>query len=303
MNNKKAFVRMLAVFALIPLLAALLPFSASADVGPKASVTVRFRNLPEEECWATLLAETVPGPYEAFPGGDRDEYYDSKANYSGTKPDRATWNALTDYKDADGFYYLQYCFRIDETKEFEWGYYPPDIFKILIYFPAHNTFFVSGKTERVAFHSYYTVDASGIDTSKSGVLEGAVSFDLTREITGLAGRILITVLIEMAVAILFGFRHKKPLLLILGVNAVTQILLNTAITVLSHHAGIQLVLLAVLGLEVLVTAAEATVYCIYMKRLQAGYDNERYIIGYTAVANVTSFVAGLIFALIFPYIF
>ena len=55
--------------------------------------------------------------------------------------------------------------------------------------------------------------------------------------------------------------------------------------------------------EVLVTAAEATVYCVYMKRLQAGYDNERYIIGYTAVANVTSFVAGLIFALIFPYIF
>ena len=180
---------------------------------------------------------------------------------------------------------------------------PPEVFKIIIYFPSHNTFFASGRTECFAFHSYYTVDASGIDAAKGGTLDAAPAVDYTRESVGLAGRILITVIIEMAVAILFGFRHKKPLLLILGVNAVTQLLLNTAITVISHRVGMSKMLLIMLVLEVLVTAAEATVYCIYMKRLQEGYDHERYIIGYTAVANVASFVAGFIFALIFPYLF
>ncbi|MBR5746718.1 MAG: hypothetical protein IKX92_05625 [Clostridia bacterium] len=304
MKNKTKFLRVFALFAAVLLAASSLPLCAGADTGPKPSVSVKFENLPEGECWATLLSEKAQhGPYEAFPGGDRKEYYDSNASFSGGKPDYDTWNALTDYADADGFFYLQYCFRVDETKEFEWSYMPPDRFKILLYYPGYGTFFVSGAGEAYAFDSYFTVDMQGADAAKGGTLEPHASYNYGKEILGLAGRIALTVIIELAVAILFGFRHKKPLLLILGVNAVTQILLNAALNLISRHIGFAGVLFAGLFMEIVIIAAEATIYCIYMKRLEAGYDNERYIIGYTAVANVASFVAGLAFALLFPAMF
>ncbi|MBR0231207.1 MAG: hypothetical protein IJQ53_03170 [Clostridia bacterium] len=298
-----AFKRIFAVLALILILAAFAPASASADTGPKPSVTVRFKNLPEGECWATLLSEQPEcGPFGAFEGEDYEKYYEDRVG-GANKEHFDICKAFTGYKDADGYYFLQRCFRIDEAKEFVWSYMPPERFKILIYFPARGTFFTSGKTEKQTFHSYYDADLSGADITKGGVLEAVASYDLKTEAIGLAARIALTVIIEIAVAILFGFRHKKPLLLILGVNAVTQILFNIALNVLIGKTGFTGTLLIVLVLEAVIIAVEATVYCVYMKRLQAGYDNERYIIGYTAVANIASFVAGLAFALLFPALF
>ena len=48
-------------------------------------------------------------------------------------------------KDEDGYYFLQFFEDCTETSKFTWGYYPPTKFKILIYFPEHDSFVVSNE--------------------------------------------------------------------------------------------------------------------------------------------------------------
>ena len=294
------------MIALTFALCAVFALPAAADMGPKPSVTVKIKNAPEGEMWATLLSEAELGPFDEFKGGSEDEYeyyYENSFYSENGKPDYNVWRAVTDYKDPDGYRFLQRLWLIDESGEFTWGYMVPDNFKVLLYFPADGAFLTSEISPVYAFDSYYEVDLEGVDVSKSGGIQVHASYNVKKELIGLFGRFLLTVLIEMAVAILFGFSRKKPLLLILGVNAVTQIVLNVALNLLSRRAGIFGLMGLMLLCEVAVIAIEATVYCIYMKRLEPAYDNERYLIGYAAVANIASFVAGFAFALLFPAIY
>jgi hypothetical protein len=63
------------------------------------------------------------------------------------------------------------------------GYYPPEDFKILLYFPADDRFAVSEEAcERYAFDSYYQVNLSGVDpvSAENGFTFPAVrNYDFT----------------------------------------------------------------------------------------------------------------------------
>ena len=127
-----------------------------------------------------------------------------------------------EYKDKDGYYFLQEGWLVSETKKIEWTYYPPNNFKILLYYPETQTFVVSGIYEKYAFDTYYTVDMDGIDIgsveydeklSTNERIEAYRSYNYRQELLSLAARIVLTILAEMAVGLLFGFRNKKQLLL------------------------------------------------------------------------------------------
>ena len=53
----------------------------------------------------------------------------------------------------------------------------------------------------------------------------------------LGARIVLTILIEMLVALLFGFRQKKQLLILAVVNIITQIILNVLLNVINYNSG------------------------------------------------------------------
>lgn len=309
MKNKR-FSR---AFALVMCLmtAIVLSVTASADMGPKPSVNVDFENLGDEPCYATLLSRTGTGPSSAWDGIEEHARHNENENYSYVSFGYDIWKAFVEYEDPDGFYFLQEAWRIDETKKFAWTYYPPDEFKILLYFPETKTFAVSGIYERYAFDAYFTVNMEGVDLSvdynerlsTNARLEAYKSYNYRVEIASLAARIVITILIEMAIALIFGYREKKQLLLLAAVNGATQIILNVLLNVINYHSGQLAFTVFYVLFELIVFAAEAVVYYILLNKIGVKQKPKWLAVIYALAANAASFVGGMLIAQWLPGIF
>lgn len=276
-----------------------LPVSARADTGPKPSVTITIEGLPAGTlCYGTLLSEREStGPATAY-DGTNDYYY-------GDEDLRWVWQTFVDYQDADGFYYLQRHWDCSEG-EFRWGYYPPSTFKVLLYFPAEGTFAVSEVLERYAFDSYFTVSLSGLDigtVTAQEVLYVEKSYDFTWELISLAARILMTIAIELAIALLFGYRQKKQIILLAVVNVVTQVLLNVALNYVNYTSGQQAFVIWYVLLELAVFTVEAVLYWDLIPRYAQKPTRRGVAVLYALIANAASFGIGLWLANVIPGIF
>lgn len=291
-------------FLVCTLLAVLLiPSIAYADAGPKASVNIRFENMGDELCYGTLLsASSDLGAYTAWDGTEES------AVHRGTHPDYSlaldydTWKSFVEYRDSDGYYFLQEGWNISETKEIDWSYCPPEQFKILLYYPETDTFVVSGIYERYAFHSYYTVDMTDvkITSEESATLTAHRSYRYGVEILALLARIIITILFEMSLAQLFGFTQKHQLKLLAIVNIVTQIILNVLLNVVNYKLGGLIFYFGYILLEFLVFIIESIVYCRLLKKMSDPPRGNLFYIFYSFVANAVSFYAGMQIATYFP---
>lgn len=267
-----------------------------ADFGPKPSVHVNFENLGEELCYATLLSEREStGPATAWNGIESDAMHNGNENYSWAELDYETWKAFVDYKDANGFYFLQEGWRVDETKELIWSYYPPYTFKILLYFPESGNYFVSETYQRYAFASYYTVDLEEMKISEgTEILVAEESYDFTWEIISLVARIIATILIELAIAYAFLYKNKKQIRFITIVNLVTQVILNVALNIVNYRSGFLVFCLAFVGYELIVLLIEVLVYQNTLPKWDTK-KRMRYLPAlYALVANVASCLLGFL---------
>ena len=272
----------------------LFPIGVNADTGPKPSVRIKFENMGDELCYGTLLAkEESTGPASAWDGKEE--------NINLSFVDRDIWEAFVNYEDSDGYYFLQWAWLVSDTKELSWTYYPPNEFKVLLYYPETNTFMVSDVCKRYAFDTYYTVDMDGIEIgsikyddnlSSNQRLEAFKSYEFKNEVKALGCRMLITVVVEVLIGLLFKFRNKE-LLYILFINVITQIILNVLLNIYTGF-GYYFVYLS---LELLVFVIEAIFYCLMFKK------KKWHCVLYSVVANVSSFVIGLYLANLFPGIF
>lgn len=218
--------RVLSALLCMVLLILLFPVTASADMGPKASVHISFENMGEAVCYGTLLSSAEStGPYSAWNGNEKE------SNNYGSNED--IWRAFVEYKDEDGFYFLGISWEVSESHSIDWTYYPPSTFKILLYYPETDTFAVSGVYERYAFDAYYTVDMNNAGED----ITAQKSYEYRDELLSLVARILLTIAIEMGVALLFGFRGRRELLLLVGVNGATQIILNVLLNIVNYRSG------------------------------------------------------------------
>ena len=157
--KKSSFFLYLLIFAL------LLSVGVHADMGPKTSVRITFEGMGDDLCYGTLLSEEDrSGPAQAWDGTEKDARHDQNPDCMIYDPmPYDLWKAFVEYQDTDGFYFLQEHWNVAETGDLNWTYYPPDVFKILLYYPESNTFAVSGIYKRDAFHSCFTVDLSGME--------------------------------------------------------------------------------------------------------------------------------------------
>ena len=292
----------------------LLPITVSADTGPKASVRVNFENMGDELCYGTLLSKyPSTGPSSVWNGNEEDAHHNGNENFYFVDTPYEVWHAFVEYEDSDGYYFLQDAvWQVNETKEIAWTYYPPDNFKILLYYPETGKFVVSGICERYAFDTYYTADMSGVgmgsvyyneELSNNDRINAYESYQWQKEIISLVARILITIAIEMGVALLFGFRGKKAILLLVTVNTVTQIILNLLLNVINFSSGQAGFVAGYIMLELAVFAVEAVIYCVLMKKFTDKVKPAWFYAVYAFVANAVSFGAGLIIANILPWIF
>lgn len=297
MTNKRIPTRIVLLLLCMSLAMTIFPTAASADMGPKPSVRITFEGLGEELCYGTLLSkEKSTGPEHAWDG--------SEETANPHKLDGELWKAFAEYKDDSGFYFLQRCWTINETKQLAWTYYPPDTFKILLYFPESGAFVSSAICEKYAFDSYFTAHMENAESGVQKVCLGVHrSYDYTWEILSLVIRITLTILLELGIALLFGYRENKQLLLIGGVNAATQILLNVLLNIINYNEGPFAFIEFYLLFELIVFALEAAVFCIFLGKLGKRPRARWLAVFYALTANALSFAAGWIVARYVPGIF
>lgn len=267
---------------------------ASADTGPKPSVRVTFENMGDELCYGTLLSKTPStGPAEAWDGTEDGKYFFNGA-------DETVWRAFVEFKDEDGFYFLQWFWRADEKKTLNWRYYPPQTFKILLYYPdratesgaadnsaggatrdsktsaASGAFCVSDVLERYAFHSYYFVDMRNVQSETIGTIakiSATQGYDYSAEILGFFVRFIITLGVETLLALAFGLRTKRAFLTVLAANGATQVALNILLNVQMHFNNVYGVLPLYFFAELFVFVAEAALYCFILGKRKNGGEN------------------------------
>lgn len=270
------------------------PMKASADTGPKPSVHVTFENMGDELCYGTLLSKTPStGPAGAWDGTE-----DGKPIFNGAN--ETVWRAFTEFKDEDGFYFLQWFRRADENKALNWTYYPPQTFKILLYYPdratesgaadnsagastrdsettaASGAFCVSDVLERYAFHSYYFVDMRNVQSETIGTIakiSATQGYDYSAEILGFFVRFIITLGVETLLALAFRLRTKRAFLTVLAANGATQVALNILLNVQMHFNNVYGVLPLYFFAELFVFVAEAALYCFILGKRKNGGEN------------------------------
>lgn len=277
------------------LLVCLLPLWAAADTGPKPSITVTPEGLGEEACYLTLLSQTeTTGPWSKY-----DSFAVSRDSYGDPEADEAIWTAFNDYQDADGFFFLGCYGEVTGGQVFCWSYYPPDTFKVLAYFPDSGTFAVGPVSEREEFSARYTVSLS--ETGETLLIEKARNQEAEHK--SFVGRLVLTLVLELAVAVAFGFRAKRQIITIVCMNLITQVGLNQAITHLFPLVSSWWYWPGLLALEVLIFLVEGAVYAKFLPRWKKDPAVVCHPWGYALAANAASFGAGLLLAQGIPGMF
>ena len=287
--------KILSAFIVFVIFCTAFSVTAFADMGPKPSVVVTFKNLGNERCYATLLsAFRGSGPYNSW---DSDKEYDGD-------PESIT-KAFIDYKDEDGYYYLLHTeSRVDGSKRFVMDYYPPEKFKILLYYPDYNLYLVSEPYQTYAFSSYYNVDMTGIDpdniTDEKITLKATTDYNYIGEFFGFALRVIITLLIELYLAT--KFINKRRFYVILITNLVTQLGLNLTLNIIMIDSNPLFYFIYYIGLEIAIGIIETIVYLLAFNGKNEEKVSVSTITLYALVANFLSFTTGLFIALVYRLI-
>jgi hypothetical protein len=275
--------------------------NAHADMGPKPSVVVDFEGI-SGTYYVTLLSKTKSsGPHRALPEEGEGRYQEDDKEY-------AAYIKFVEYRDEGNYYFLQFFGECSSSKnQFVWVYYPPTDFKILIYFPQEDCFAVSEQAyQTYAFHSYFKVNWTGgnnlsVEENRAlATFAAQRNYNYGREILLFFSRLAITLALEMLLALLFGFRTKKPLLFIAAVNAATQLLLNIGLSVICYFDGLGFLFYVTYVLaELAIMVAEATVFAKFLPRKQEIKISKKRCVFYALFANILSFAAGLVLSLNF----
>ncbi len=122
----------------------------------------------------------------------------------------------------------------------EMTYLPPDDFIVLVYFPDSGRVIASDICRTYVFNSYFTADLSRSDS----LLYIKQSYNVGIWLLEFAARVLITIAVELVVALIFGYWEKKTLLFFAAVNLATQVLLNMILALVNIRYGFLLFLFA-----------------------------------------------------------
>lgn len=263
----------------------LFPSNVFADMGPKPSITISIHGI-EETAYMTLLSkEKSSGPFQVY---EKDE---SDFKEYGTQD---AWQAFVNYQDKDGFYFLQYFQLCKES--FQWSYYPPDEFKVLIYFPESKTFIISPESyKRYAFESFFTVnlihssqnlDVTSAQSQKMNIFVKE-NYIWNEAMLRVVMRMLLTVIIEVGIALMMKIKKKREIGIIIGTNILTQVIFNLLLEITGVYSlGIYGILFYIL-FEIFIVWIEISIYKKTFK-----VQNKTSIKTYTIIANSITFMIG-----------
>lgn len=284
--------------SMVLILMAALGIYAFADFGPKPSVVVEFENAGDQEYYVTLVAkeDKLGSPYSRVTAEDQPE-----------TDDIAIWNRLVAYEDPDGMVFAGNVQKLTGDGAYVWGYYPPSEFRVLIYFPDTDSFVESSEIlEQYAFDSYYQMDFNDLPENWNDAVAAIPvtrKYNLLWQITAFLLRLAVTVAVECLLAVLFGFKGKRQMLLVLAVNCATQLAMN--LLILDESVGLFVFYVLQYALiEVGVILAEGLVYCLALPKLATPEQNRNiHPIAFAFFGNVASFLLGFLLSNWFPMLF
>lgn len=279
------------------------PVNAHADYGPKPTTTVTLVGMRSVELYYVApLAQTGDGPWSIATSAD--DFYGGE-----------TLTPIDDqflaYSDPDGFFYTTR--RYSECHGYatvKWSFYPPDPFKVLIFIPENNVFIVTPVIERTTFDSFVSLHLDGeiylelTPGDKVVVPESAIyhTYRVLPPFFSLLGRIAVTLILELGLALVFRYRSKKQLGAIALTNIVTQLAINIVLIVTYIYLGGGLTYwLEFAVCELFVFIGEAIFYHWYFTK-KAQEDPQNYFpdnaIVYAFLANLLSMGFGILFSLV-----
>ena len=284
--------------SMVLILMAALGIYAFADFGPKPSVVVEFENAGDQEYYVTLVAkeDKLGSPFSRITAEDQPE-----------TDDIAIWNRLVAYEDPDGMVFAGNVQKLTGDGAYVWGYYPPSEFRVLIYFPDTDSFVESSEIlEQYAFDSYYQMDFNDLPENWNDAVAAIPvtrKYNLLWQITAFLLRLAVTVAVECLLAVLFGFKGKRQMLLVLAVNCATQLAMN--LLILDESVGLFVFYVLQYALiEVGVILAEGLVYCLALPKLATPEQNRNvHPIAFAFFGNVASFSLGFLLSNWFPMLF
>ena len=279
--------RMISLILMVLLLLPLVTVTVSADMGPKPGTSITVHPGGGEYAVVTLLArEENNGPHWTI--GPDDE---PPSRIAKDEMLTEAWCAFRDYADPDGYHFWGEIYEGSVT----WGYFPPENFKIAVYYPEYGILWVSEDTyERYAFDSDFRLNLPAVGAgAQSGEVDMVLkkTSNLGSELAGFLFRVLLTLAMELAVARVFGLTEPGQKKLILRVNLLTQVGLNLLLWSWYYFDGPLAAMVRLILAEIVVLVVEGA---IYLRKLRLDESRGK-ILGYTILANLASVTLGFLF--------
>ena len=249
-----------------------------------------FENVDNEyPCYATILWDEI---FEE--SNHKDSLYD-------TDPQKAyeISTAFASYKDVDNYNVPKTWWKCSEDTKLIWSTYRKGNFKVLIYLPDLEEFIVSKEYARGYADNYYSVNIKkALNNLKKGNHELKIEKGkgFKQEVNNLLWRMFFTIAIELFIALLFGFRKIKQILIIFFTNVFTQLLLNILMHLLIYNevADYFIILIVV---EFLVFILESSIYIKFLNKFSKKPASNTKIVTYTFIANLISLFLGLLLSI------
>lgn len=263
---------------IIVLLVLFLPFMASADIGPKPSLHIIAKNMPDGVCYLDLLINYTFG--SDHPNISNAAKYDPKMLDVLKKYNVDGWRAAMVNGTGAPLFGDIICDVKDGECTMNFTYMGvPDEFKIIVVTSDGNTV-VSNVVNRKAFSSTVNFDyKTGRAAERSATSSYFFQFILT-----CSG----TLVLEGLALLLFRFNLKRNWKPFVVINVFTQILLTLVISTMMYREGILAALLVYFLFEFIILIIEA---CLFAKFLQEHSKIRRVLFALTA--NIASFAFGI----------
>ncbi|MBQ6488999.1 MAG: hypothetical protein IJI75_07185 [Solobacterium sp.] len=266
-----------------------------ADMGPKPDLVIDFSGI-HEPCVVTVLSTVKSyGPNQPMQIAWMP-WWDEQA----PEIDKEIYQKFIDETkllNEDRTEQLYFWGVLAQNSPYVFGYYPPETFYVLVYFPETDSFLLSEESyTRTVFHTELAIT----------VENGKLLFNARQPLYGIMKnwkdndavvlRLLVTVITEIVIGMFFMKYTQKSMLTVIGVNVITQILLNIVIWlryyVLSNSVSTYFPVLA--GAEVLIFLIEGFIYSKLISReeLSRPYLYALIANAFTCWLGVTAVVLG-----------
>lgn len=263
------------------------PTTIFADVGPKPSLEIIVKGIDNENYWLDLLV-TDESTYSWLELTDEELEMVKK---------------LAEYEDEEGFHpallvgtrvplngELKGDKNSDNTYSHNFSYVgTPDFFKIAI-LTEDDTLIISDLIHRKHFNSIVEFDLEDEILQEDIILSAGEVKEIIlikRMSLGFISRLILTLAIEIGIALLFGFTIKNSGKTLLKTNLLTQVLLNIAILWMGLSYGMLAALLIFIVMEIFIIMSETIIYAKYLTEKSKGRR-----ITYGVLANTASLMIG-----------